>query len=120
MRELDARLAVEGMTDEEARQLPVHLDGAFLAAMEISTWTTEAGHVDVLSTLPSAEGTPRGYEQLVARANRLATDRVVIRVAALEDIIASKEWANRPKDRQALPELRALRDAAAGEDDASS
>jgi hypothetical protein len=25
--------------------------------------------------------------------------------------IASKEWANRPKDHDALPELRALRDA---------
>jgi hypothetical protein len=35
-----------------------------------------------------------------------------IRVAALEDIIASKEWANRPKDQAALPELRALAAAA--------
>jgi hypothetical protein len=32
----------------------------------------------------------------------------VIRAAALEDIIASKEWANRPKDRAALPELREI------------
>jgi hypothetical protein len=31
-------------------------------------------------------------------------------VAALDDIIASKEHANREKDRQALPELHALRD----------
>ena len=29
-------------------------------------------------------------------------------VAALEDIIASKEWADRPKDRAALEELRRL------------
>jgi len=26
-----------------------------------------------------------------------------VRVAALEDIIASKEWADRPKDGEALP-----------------
>lgn len=26
-------------------------------------------------------------------------------VAALDDIIASKQWANRPKDIEALPEL---------------
>lgn len=30
-------------------------------------------------------------------------------VAALEDVIASKEWAGRPKDIEALPELRSLR-----------
>jgi hypothetical protein len=34
-------------------------------------------------------------------------------MAALDDIIASKEWADRPKDREALPELRALRDGRA-------
>jgi len=31
-------------------------------------------------------------------------------VAGLDDVIASKEWANRPKDHEALPELRQLRD----------
>jgi hypothetical protein len=39
-----------------------------------------------------------------------------IRAAALEDIIRAKERANRAKDREALPELRALRDASAGQD----
>jgi len=34
----------------------------------------------------------------------------VLRVASLDDIIASKEWSNRPKDREALPELRSLRE----------
>ncbi len=27
----------------------------------------------------------------------------------LDDVIASKEWADRPKDREPLPELRALK-----------
>lgn len=44
----------------------------------------------------------------------LQGDGFVIRAAALEDIIRAKERANRPKDREALPELRALRDAGAG------
>jgi len=35
---------------------------------------------------------------------------VNVRVAALADIIASKEWADRPEDREALDELRRLRD----------
>ena len=33
---------------------------------------------------------------------------VRVRVAALDDIVNSKEWANRPKDRDALDELHAL------------
>jgi hypothetical protein len=37
-------------------------------------------------------------------------------VAALDDIIASKEHANREKDRDALPELYALRNRAAGDE----
>jgi hypothetical protein len=34
----------------------------------------------------------------------------VVHIAALDDIIASKQWANRPKDHDALPELLRLRD----------
>jgi hypothetical protein len=33
---------------------------------------------------------------------------LIVPVAALEDIIRSKEAANREKDRQALPTLRSL------------
>jgi hypothetical protein len=52
----------------------------------------------------------------------------MIYVADLADIVASKEAADRPKDREALPELRALLAAQAGatlspgndEDDAHS
>ena len=33
---------------------------------------------------------------------------VIVGVAALGDIVASKEFADRPKDREALPELREL------------
>jgi hypothetical protein len=37
-------------------------------------------------------------------------DNLVIRVASLDDIINSKESANRPKDQMALPYLESLRD----------
>ena len=52
----------------------------------------------------------RGYEDLVPSAHVLDYSGVSVRVAGLDDIIASKEWANRPKDRAALPELHELRD----------
>jgi hypothetical protein len=35
---------------------------------------------------------------------------VTVAVAALEDVIRSKEAANRPKDHRMLPVLRELRD----------
>ena len=56
MRELHARLRVAGMTDSEARSLPVQLDGSTLAAATISTWMTDAGGFDVLPGLVGAEG----------------------------------------------------------------
>jgi hypothetical protein len=43
LRELNARLRVVGMTDAEARLLPVRLDAAMLEAAGMSTWMTDAG-----------------------------------------------------------------------------
>ena len=108
MRELGARLRVEGLSDEEAALLPVQLTGATLVRMEISTWRTDAGDLDILTDIPDRDGRHMRYAELVDRASELHLDGIVVRVAALDDVIASKEWANRPKDRDALPELRSL------------
>ncbi|MGK2958717.1 MAG: hypothetical protein ACSLFB_10030 [Acidimicrobiales bacterium] len=108
MSELNARLRVEGMSDDDARGLPVRLDSDFLARMEISTWRTDAGDLDVLTTLPTRSGERATYDQLVGRASRAQVAGGVVLVASLSDIIASKEWADRPKDREALVELRGL------------
>lgn len=111
MRELNARLRVSGMSDDEARQLPLELDGGTLAAANISTWMTDAGGFDVLPGLVGADGQLASYEDLAPRAALIEGDGFTIRAAALEDIITAKEHAGRPKDHEALPELRALRDA---------
>ena len=131
MRELHARLRVAGMTDGEARSLPVQLDGSTLAAATISTWMTDAGGFDVLPGLVGAEGRLVPYDELATRQSvihgevsgvgapdgwakgELATRQSVIHGegftirAALDDIITAKEHADRPKDHEALPELRA-------------
>lgn len=49
------------------------------------------------------------FQELLERASELDVDGIVLRVAARDDVIASKEWADRPKDHNALPELRSLR-----------
>lgn len=110
MRGLHARLRVEGLTDEEATVLPVQVTGSTLVRMELSTWRTDGGDLDVLADIPDRDGRHLSYRELVGRASELNLDGIVVRVAALDDVIASKEWADRPKDRDALPELRALID----------
>ena len=50
------------------------------------------------------------YEELRERGAVIAVGELEIPVAALEDIIRSKEIADRPADREALPELRRLRE----------
>lgn len=116
MRELNARLRVEGLTDEESAALPGFIEGARLARMEISTWRTDAGDFDVLADMPDRAGRHLRYEELAPRANILRYGAIDVRVASLDDVIASKEWADRPKDHDALPELRRLRDAATPDD----
>ncbi len=108
LRDLRARLRVEGLSDDESAALGVRVDADTLARMEISTWRTDAGDLDVLTDLPDADGKRLVFSDLVARADRQEFRGVLVQVAALDDIIASKEWADRPKDREALPELRDL------------
>ena len=71
----------------------------------------DAGAFDILPGLASLDGRLMPYEELVGRESLIQGEGFTIRAAALEDIITAKEPADRPKDREALPELRALVDA---------
>lgn len=108
--ELGAHLRVSGMSDEEMAALPVRIDAEALARSDISTWRTAAGDLDVLADIPAQGGKRRSYEDLFPNSNRLSADGVIVVVADLMDVISSKEWANRAKDREALPELHAIAD----------
>jgi hypothetical protein len=110
LRELNAFLRVGGLDDETARALPIFIDGSALSALEISTWRTEAGDIDVLSSLRDVAGRSVDFAELAERSSRTVIDGVAVRLAALDDIIQSKRFADRPKDREALPELERLRD----------
>lgn len=99
------------MSDAEAQRLPVQIDATSLDMAGMSTWMTDAGPFDVLAGLESTDGRLVPYEELAERATTLSGESVVIRAASLDDIIRAKERADRPKDREALPELRAIREA---------
>ena len=107
LRTLGAWLRVGGMPDDEARQLPVVVDAATLAGFGSSTWATDAGALDVLLDLPTKDGR-LSYEALLSTAITADVEGVVLHVAALPAMIASKRNAGRSKDREALPELEEL------------
>ena len=85
------------------------IDGPFLANMPLLlNLVTDLGEMD-LTFSPS--GPLDGYDGWSAHAIVLTiAPGIDVRVASLEDIIASKRAANRPKDQQSLPYLESLRD----------
>jgi hypothetical protein len=108
LRELGARLRVAGMSDDEARQLPVRLDAATLAAFGSSTWMTDAGPLDLLVELRDTSGARHPYSMLIKRSVPILIGGITVHLASLRDVIESKEFAGRPKDLEALTELRNL------------
>jgi hypothetical protein len=105
LRELDGRYK------NVAEHLRLPPDARLIAGQEIGSWRTSGGDVDVLNGIPRQRAPRRvaRYELLLKDSAVLSIDGRQIPVASLEAIIRSKEIADRPKDREALPELRELR-----------
>jgi hypothetical protein len=98
--ELDARIRTPDLPDGVA----FPRDASFLAGIELMNLVTRVGDVD-LAFVPA--GT-LGFADLAARAVSMTIRQVKVAVAALEDVIRSKEASNRPKDQRTLPVLRQL------------
>ncbi|MDZ7301118.1 MAG: hypothetical protein ONB44_03120 [candidate division KSB1 bacterium] len=49
----------------------------------------------------------KSFESIRSRATKIRIGRRMVWVASLEDVIAAKEAAGRPKDKAALPILKA-------------
>jgi hypothetical protein len=109
LREMDAQvLTAEGEIDE---LWP--LDDQHLRLRETTFLTTRFGDIDVVIN-PAATG---GYPDLARTSESflLTIGGVEVRVANLERVIESKRASDRPKDRDALPRLEALRRRLRGE-----
>jgi hypothetical protein len=100
LREMKARIRAP----DAASGLAFACDASFLRNVELLNLVTTFGELD-LSFTPA--GT-RGFEDLAERARIITVKGHEVPVASLEDIIRSKEAANRPKDLAALPILRQL------------
>jgi len=95
---LDARL--RGVADD----VPFIPDGRTLKRTRVLTLETPIGLIDLLA---QPDGAP-DYERLRERATREVIGGVEVRVASLDDLIAMKKAAGRPKDLVAVEELEAI------------
>ena len=99
---LDARL--RGV----AEVVPFVPDGRSLRAAELLTLETSLGSLDLLASPP---GAPR-YAELKARAESIEIDERDVLIASIEDLVAMKRAAGRPRDLddiEALEEIRRIR-----------
>jgi len=97
--ELNARL--RGIEES----VPFVPDSGALRKMEIITLDTSAGPLDVLM---HPDGAPP-YAQLRRRAERKDLGDFQVLVAGLDDLIAMKSSAGRPKDSIVVEELEAIK-----------
>jgi hypothetical protein len=100
LRELDARVYTESVPEG----LPFDCSPPMLARADLWNLVTSAGRLDI-AFAPS--GTD-GYADLMKDAVPFDVFGVRLNVASLEDIIRSKEAADRPQDRQDVVILREM------------
>jgi hypothetical protein len=90
--------------------VPVMLDAKALSLGCNYTFVTEHGDFDLLGQVD-----PIGsYEAIAPRAKPLLFGKQDILVIALDDLIRIKEHINRPKDRDSLFQLRAIKKLGGG------
>ena len=97
---------LRGGTDD----VPLVPDGRTLRETRVLTLLTREGPLDVLAE-PDGLG---GYERLRANAITASVGGVDVRIAGLDDLIAMKKAADRPKDRIYVEELETIRRLKAG------
>ena len=100
LRDLDARVYTESVPEG----LAFDRSAAALARADMWNLITTAGRLDI-AFVPS--GT-RGYEDLIQKAVRFEVFGAMLDAASLEDIIRSKEAADRVQDRQDVIVLREM------------
>ena len=100
-------LGAEIRTGDEP--IETKIDAAFIRNMpHMLNLVTRYGDLDLVFT---PAGALTSYEQWAVAARSVELrEGLVVEVAALDDIIASKSAANRPKDQRSLPYLESLRD----------
>ncbi len=115
IQELDGRLLV-ALSDRDVATVDVPVTAETFHPLTSGRFLTTHGILDIVLRPDGVSD----YEQWAAGASALRlSNGVEVQVASLDDIIASKAAANRPKDQYALARLRALRELLENDNDAA-
>jgi hypothetical protein len=107
LRELEAQIRIDA---PQPLVVPLPFDPRLLATNEIWNLATKHGKLDVVLR---PGGFERGFEELRSGATRERIgEDLRIYVASVDQLIRSKEAAGRAKDREAVAELRRVRELA--------
>jgi len=101
LEDLDARIRVS----DDVEPLPFKTSPESLSTVTVLNLATRFGDLDLVV---QPAGFPAGYDGLAAGAEVETIGGIDVMVAALSDVIASKEAAGRDKDIVALPLLIGL------------
>jgi predicted nucleotidyltransferase len=93
-----------------AEDVPFVPDARTLRHIRVLTLDTDEGRLDVMV---QPDGS-KGYEQLLAGSIEAIVGGTAVRVAGLDDLIAMKKAAGRPKDRIYVEELEAIKRLSGG------
>jgi predicted nucleotidyltransferase len=88
-----------------AEVVPFVPDGRTLRGAELLTLETASGSLDLLASPPGAPP----YAQLKARAEPIRIEGRAVLIASIEDLIAMKQAAGRPRDLEDIEALEAIR-----------
>jgi predicted nucleotidyltransferase len=102
----DLKATLRGVTEE----VPFAPDARTLRHVRLLTLDTEEGRLDVMV---EPDGS-KGYEQLLAGSIEAIVGGTAVRIAGLDDLIAMKKAAGRPKDRIYVEELEAIKRLSGG------
>jgi predicted nucleotidyltransferase len=102
----DMKATLRGVTDD----VPFVPDARSRRHVRVLTLDTEDGPLDVMV---QPDGS-KGYDQLLAGSIEAVVGGAAVRVAGLDDLIAMKKAAGRPKDRIYVEELEAIKRLSSG------
>ena len=102
----DLNATLRGVTDD----VPFVPDARSLRHVRLLTLDTDHGPLDVMV---QPDGS-KGYDQLRAGSIEAIVGGTAVRVAGLDDLIAMKKAAGRPKDRIYVEELEAIKRLSGG------
>jgi hypothetical protein len=100
LRELDARIYTEAVPEG----LPFDCSAAMLDRADLWNFVTSAGRLDIAFVPTGTEG----YNDLQRSAVSFQVYGIELLAASLEDIVRSKQAADRPQDRQDVIVIREM------------